>query len=280
MSVLRRAAVVAALGGALALSCIGTAQEGASGAAQEEDRPAQRAPEPTADDEIVVLGRIGTLRHELDIAEDAVFDRFNQIVGDHRLEIHCRTESKIDSHITQRVCASNSWREENANIAQALLGEVRGETVAPPQFYNAEQLLMQQRLRDAMRRLATEDPQLHDAILRVGKAQDALAEQTGAPALHSVSREVQPGDSGLPFDAKHVYEVRIGQEPWELALSERTFTLAAVMGKVRALRIKCDQGRKKIDYKPDVDWTLPSNWHGCSVQLEATPGTTFALYEF
>jgi hypothetical protein len=281
MTAFRRAAVAAALGGALALLGVGAAQEtSSSGAAQPHDGPAQRAPEPTADDEIVVLGRIGTLRHELDIAEDAVFDRFNQIVGDRRLEIRCRTESKIDSHITQRVCASNSWREENANIAQALLGEVRGETVAPPQFYNAEQLLMQQRLRDAMRRLATEDPQLHDAILRVGKAQDALAEQTGAPALHSVSREVQGSDAGLPFDAKHVYEVRVGQEPWELALNERTFTLAAVSGEIRELRVKCDQGSKKIDYKPDVDWTLPSNWHGCSVQLKATPGTTFALYEF
>jgi hypothetical protein len=281
MSLIRRAAVAAALGGALALSGTCTAQEtNASGAAREHDRAAQRAPEPTAEDEIVVLGRIGTLRHELEIAEDAMFDRFNQIVGDHRLEIHCRSEVKVDSHIPQRVCLSNSWREENANVAQSVLRQVRGETGPNQQQYRAEQLRVQQHLGDEMRRLAAEDPELRDAVLRVGRAQDALAEETGAPAVHSVSRELPPGDAGLPFDAKRAYEVRMGQEPWELAMTERTFTLAAVTGEIRELRVKCDQGSKKIDYKPDVDWTLPSAWQGCSLQIDATPGTTFALYEF
>ena len=290
MSARGRAAVPAAFGGrvALGVALVGTAalssalmardpasaQEATPGAAP---RDGSGAP---VEDEIVVLGRIGTLRHDLEIAEDAMFERFNQIVGDPRLEIHCRIESKIDSHITQRVCASNSWREENANIAQTLLGEVRGETGAPPQLYNAEQLLMQQRLRDAMRRLATEDPQLHDAILRVGKAQDALAEQTGAPAVHSVSRELEAGEAGLPFNAKRAFEGRVGQEPWYLDLTQRTFTLGAVTGEIRALRVKCDQGNKRIDYKPDVDWTLPGAWRDCALRVDAKPGTTFVLYEF
>ena len=164
--------------------------------------------------------------------------------------------------------------------AVRLLRQVRGETGPNQQQYRAEQLRVQQHLGDEMRRLAAEDPQLHEAIVRVGKAQDALAEQTGSPAVHSVSRELPPGDAGLPFEAKRAYEVRMGQEPWVLALTERTFTLAAVTGEVRELRVKCDRGSKKIDYKPDVDWTLPSAWQGCSLQLDATPGTTFALYEF
>jgi len=281
MSVLRRAAVAAALGGAFALLGTGAAQETSSSAAsQDHDRAAQRAPEPTADDEIVVLGRIGTLRHELDIAEDAMFDRFNQIVGDRRLEIHCHTEDKVDSHISQRVCLSNSWRQESANIAQSVLSGVRGEVGAPAQPYYAEQLRMQQHLVDEMRRLGAEDPQLHDAILKVGKAQDALATQAGAPAVHSVSLELQPSDAALPFDAKRAFEVRVGREPWYVDLTQRTFTLAAVEGEVRELRVKCAQGSKRIDYKPDVDWTLPSAWRDCSLRVDATPGTTFALYEF
>jgi hypothetical protein len=267
MSVLRRAAASAALGGALTL---GLAVTGA----------AQQAVEPTAEDEIIVLGRIGTLRHDLEIAEDAMFDRFNQIIGDRQLEIHCHTEDKIDSHITQRVCLSNSWRQGSANIAQSLLSQVRGEAGAPPQPYYAEQLRVQQHLVDEMRRLAAEDPQLHDAILKVGKAQDALAEQTGAPALRSVSRELQPSDAGLPFDAKRAFEVRVGREPWYVDLTQRTFTLAAVQGEVRKLSVKCAQGNKRIDYKPDVDWTLPSAWTDCSLRIDAAPGTTFALYEF
>ena len=84
----------------------------------------------------------------------------------------------------------------------------------------------------------------------------------------------------LPSDAKRAYEVRIGVEPWDVALAARTFTLAAVAGEIRELRVKCTEGSKRIDYKADVDWTLPSTWHDCSLQVDAEPGTTFALYEF
>ena len=281
MRSIRRAAAVAALGGALALGRVGAAQEtNASDAAQQPAEGARQTPEPAVEDEIIVLGRIGALRHELEIAEDAMFDRFNQIVGDQKLEIHCRMEAKIDSHIPQRVCVSNSWRQENANIAQSLLGQVRGEIGAPPEQYYAEQLRVQQHLGEEMRRLAAQDPQLHDAIIRVGEAQNALAEQTDKPAERSVSLEMQPGDTGLPFDAKRAYEVRVGKEPWNLALTERTFTIGGVTGEVRDLRVKCDRGSKRIDYRRDVDWTLPRDWQGCSLQVDAKPGTTFAFYEF
>jgi len=274
----RRAA--AALG-ALALGAAAAAQQAnVNGATQERAGPARQAPESSAEDEIIVLGRIGALRHELEIAEDAMFDRFNQIVGDPLLEIHCHTEPKIDSHIPQRVCQSNSWRQQNANIAQALLGQVRGEIGAPPQPYYAEQLRVQQHLGDEMRRLAAEDPQLHDAIIHVGEAQNALAEQTGKPAERSVSIEVQPGDAGLPFDAKRAYQVRVGKEPWDLSLTGRTFTVTDVTGQVRDLRVKCDRGSKRIDYRADVDWTLPPEWRSCSLRVDAKAGTTFAFYEF
>jgi hypothetical protein len=281
MRSIRRAAAVAALGGALALGRVCAAQEtNGSETAQQAAGGARQTPEPAVEDEIIVLGRIGALRHELEIAEDAMFDRFNQVVGDRRLEIHCRTEAKIDSHIPQRVCVSNSWRQENANIAQSLLGQVRGEIGAPPEQYYAEQLRVQQHLGEEMRRLAAQDPQLHDAIIRVGEAQNALAEQTGKPAEHSVSLEMQPGDTGLPFDAKRAYEVRVGKEPWNLALTERMFTLGSITGEVLDLRLKCDRGSKRIDYRPDVDWTLPHDWQSCSLQVDAKPGTTFAFYEF
>jgi hypothetical protein len=277
---IRRAAAAAALGGALALGGAAAAQQTNASGATQEPAAARPAPEAPVDDEIVVLGRIGALRHELEIAEDAMFDRFNQIVGDPRLEIHCRTEPKIDSHIPHRVCVSNSWRQENANVAQSLLGQVRGEIGAPPEQYYSEQLRVQRHLGEEMRRLANEDPTLHDAIIRVGEAQNALAEQTGKPAERSVSLEVQPGEAGLPFDAKRAYEVRVGNEPWSLALTGRTFTIGSVTGEVRDLRVKCDRGSKRIDYRPDVDWTLPREWQGCSLWVDAKAGTTFAFYEF
>jgi hypothetical protein len=280
---LRRAAAAAVLGGALALGGASAGQEsGASATAQPAaaNGATPHALEPTAEDEIIVLGRIGALRHELEIAEDAMFERFNEIVGDRRLEIHCDSEVKVDSHIRQRVCLSNSWRQEDESIAQGVLGQVRGEYDANPQAHRAEQLLMQQRVYDQVLRLAAEDPQLHDAIMRVGNAQNALAAQAGAPAVRSVSREVEPGEAGSPFDAKLAYEVRVGREPWYLSLTERTFTIAEVAGKIQDVRVKCDRASKRLDYRPDVDWTLPREWQGCSLRVDATPGTTFALYEF
>jgi hypothetical protein len=280
---IRRAAAVAALGGALALCGAGAAQEtGVSGTARDAagSASARQPPEPATDDEIIVLGRIGALRHELEMAEDAMFDRFNQIVGDRRLEIHCHSEVKVDSHIRQRVCLSNSWRQEDESIAQGLLGQVRGEYDANPQAHRGEQLIMQQHLYDTVRRLAAEDPKLRDAIMRVGDAQSALVGEAGKPAARSVSSELQPGDQGLPFDAKRAYEVRVGHEPWYLSLTQPTFTITAVTGEVRDLRVKCDRGSKRLDFRPDVDWTLPQDWRGCSLRVDATPGTTFALYEF
>ena len=281
MSALRRAAVATALGAAFALTTSGAAQEtNANGATQQLADTERQTPEPRAEDEIVVLGRISALRHELEVAEDAMYDRFNEIVGDRRLEMHCRSEFKPDSHMARRVCLPNGYREADARFSQSAVNQMRGEIGPNQQQYRAEQLRVQQRVAQEMRRLGAEDPELRDAIVRVGKAQDALSEQTGAQAVHSVSRELQPGDAGLPPDAKRAHEVRVGQEPWELALKARTFTLAAVAGNVRELRVKCDQDSKRIDYEPDVDWTLPSAWTGCSLQVDATPGTTFALYEF
>jgi hypothetical protein len=277
---IRRAAATAALGGALALGSAAAQEADVGRATQAAPGAARQAPEPVVEDEIIVLGRIGALRHELEIAEDAMFDRFNQIVGDPKLEIHCRMETKVDSHIPQRVCVSNDWRHENANIAQAVLGQVRGEMGAPPEPYYAAQLRTQQHLGEEMRRLAAEDPQLHDAIIRVGEAQNAIAGETGKPASQTASLEMQPGDTGLPFDAKRAYEVRVGKEPWTLPLTERTFTIASVTGEIRGLRVKCDRGNKRIDYRPDVDWTLPPEWQSCSLRVDAKAGTTFAFYEF
>jgi hypothetical protein len=49
---------------------------------------------------------------------------------------------------------SNSWREQDANFAQAFLLQLRGEAGANPTQYRAEQLRMQRLLSKEMRRLA------------------------------------------------------------------------------------------------------------------------------
>jgi hypothetical protein len=91
---------LATLCGALGLrgAAIGQEKAGAGTEPAAEDAP----------DEIVVLGRINQLRTEVQRTEEAFYDRFNEINSDHKLDIHCRLEPLINSHIPRRVCAANA----------------------------------------------------------------------------------------------------------------------------------------------------------------------------
>ena len=81
-------------------------------------RPAggrRAATEPPAEPDIVVLGRsVRELRLEIELAEQTVLARFNDINSDDRFDIHCHAEPRYHSHIEETVCLSNSWREQNA----------------------------------------------------------------------------------------------------------------------------------------------------------------------
>lgn len=235
---------------------------------------------PTAADEIIVLGRIDELRLKLRRAEEAVYERFNEINSDDRFDIHCRMETKIDSHIPERVCVSNSWREQDANYGQTLLREWRHEGGNIPEQYIAEQLRMQQLLKEEMRRLAREDEQLHQAVVRLGDAQRAYADATGNGPRTTLWRQLMAGPEGLPFGAQQVFEVWMSREPWSHPLARRTFTIGDVSGEIRKLRVDCDQGRAPIEYRMGVDWTLPAGWSACKLRVDAKRDTTFVLYEF
>lgn len=267
----RKAATVSVLLGAAALRSV------AVGGEPDAD---QAASATTAPDEIIVLGRINELRRELERAEEAFYERFNEINSDDRFDIHCRMETRIDSHIPDRVCIANSWREQDSNYGQALLREWRGETGNIPQQYRAEQLRMHRLLREEMRRLATEDEQLHEAVVHLGDAQRAYAEATGGGPSRTLWREVMPGPDGLPFGAQQVFEVLIGRQPWSHPLRHRIFTIGDVTGEIRKLRLDCDRGGAPINYKAAVDWTLPSGWSACTLRVDAKRDTTFVLYEF
>jgi hypothetical protein len=53
-----------------------------------------------------------------------------------------------------------------------------------------------------------------------------------------------------------------------------------VTGRIRDLRVRCGKLDKKLEYKEDVDWTLPDSWSDCTLAVGARRGTTFAPYEF
>ena len=137
-----------------------------------------------APDEIVVLGRIDQLRTEVERTEEAFYDRFNQINGDHMLDIHCRLEPLINSHIPRRVCASNAWHDIDAKIGAASLREARGELGSTPDSLVNEQTYAQKELTDAMRRATAEDraPAGHRELRR-GEARTRRADARPAAAL-------------------------------------------------------------------------------------------------
>lgn len=269
---LRKVLPLAALCGALGAGgpAVGQEKAGAGNEPAAEESP----------DEIVVLGRINQLRAEVQRSEEAFYDRFNEINGDHRFDIHCRLEPLINSHIPRRVCASNAWHDVDAKIGSAALREYRGELGSSPDSLVNEQTYAQKELTDAMRRATAEDPQLQQDIVHFVAAKRALEEQMNGQPRRSAAQQVEPSASGLPYDARALFVVRAGKEPWSHQLTRGTFTIANVAGEVRQLDLQCSQGERPIEYQEGVDWTVPQGWTGCTLVVAAAPATMFNFYEF
>ncbi len=107
----------------LALAAVLAAGSGLSGALAQEQPAESREPaspsEPPGEPDIVVRGKsFKELRFEVKIAEEALYARFNDINSDDRFDIHCFTERGYGTRILQRLCLSNSWREQDANIGE------------------------------------------------------------------------------------------------------------------------------------------------------------------
>jgi hypothetical protein len=231
---------------------------------------------PPAEPDIVVRGRAyGELRQQVRIAEEAVFARFNEINSTDAFDIHCYQRTRAGSKILFRSCLSNSWREHDADIAQAVL---RGGV--PSQFFIAQQQLMQRRLGDEARRLALEDDELAEAVLRLGLAKLALARRTDQEDRLTAWRQVSASADGLPYDAARMFEVRVGEETWAHLLTKRTFAFASLTGNIRSLKVDCREEDENLDYEPDAEWTLPAGWSSCILIVRAKKDTTFALLEF
>ena len=235
---------------------------------------------PAVDDEIIIRGRRGAeLRLEMERAENAIFARFNEINSDDRFDIVCRLEAPIGSRIDRRVCSSNDWRAQAAEHGGALIRHLRGEGGPLPEMFLIEQQRGQRQLVDEMRRLVFNDEALYEAVVRYGKARMDLAEFSGSALHASYSRRVIPGEDGLPLDATRMFHVWVGSDRWMHPLAESTFGVKHISGKIRRLEIECDQGRERHKYEDNVAWTLPADWSGCVLLVDAKRKTHFALLE-
>jgi hypothetical protein len=87
------------------------------------------------------------------------------------------------------------------------------------------------------------------------------------------------GEDGLPLDATRMFHVWIGSDRWMHPLTESTFGVKHISGKIRSLEIECDQGSERHKYEDNLAWTLPADWSGCVLLVDAKRETHFALLE-
>jgi len=190
----------------------------------------------------------------------------------------------LGSHIRgPRVCVSNAWRKADEEIGEATSRQLRGEAGPSPQVFRGEQLVDQADLNGEMRRLARADPEFGKDLVRLGQAYQALELVTGSGAQWTMDREIPAGEDGLPFAAERMVDVRIGNTPWTSRLTHRTFTLAAVSGRVRDMNLQCDHAgkkTKKLVFADDAEYTVPAAWGQCTLTVAAKRETTFRLVEF
>ncbi|HEX6995658.1 MAG TPA: hypothetical protein VF339_16120 [Gammaproteobacteria bacterium] len=235
------------------------------------------------DEEVVVRGRSrGMLRAQIQLAEEAVYARFNEINSNDEFDIHCRRVTPIGSNISRRVCEPNFWRNVQARAGEETVRALQGSSAVPTEVFLAEGLLKYRLLDEEMRRLTAEDEELRRSLVRLVRLMEADSGGELPPAFFAtVSVQEKAGETELPYDAAIRTSVRIGRDPWTYALALQTFTIAHVYGEIRRVEVQCEGRRKqRLRYEPDVEWTLPEAWAPCDLTVRATAGTTFALYEF
>jgi hypothetical protein len=244
-----------------------------------QDIPVQPAarPAPSGDDEIVVYGSIPELRRQLVRTRDVMFARFNEVNGDDKFDLHCVSEPVTGSRILRERCVSNIWKELDAKIAQAYLGQLRGETGPPAGFYLGQQNYWNSRLREEWARVANEDAGFRETMKRFGQARDALDRL--APPILSTSEDITT-NAGLFDGATRALDVSAGHKPWKHKLGTRTFAIATPGNGIQALTVTCENATEHLEYQSNSQWTIPDDYGACRVQVDATPGTAFNFYEF
>ncbi|MEO8464502.1 MAG: hypothetical protein ABI640_04120 [Gammaproteobacteria bacterium] len=265
--------------------CAGLMSEAATSAA---DLPKSGANAPAADEIIVRAKALEKLRFEIKRSEEAVYARFNDINSNDLYDIHCYVRRRVTSHINTPVCLSNAWRKFDQAIADstirgmqsASLGSVAGTSTGFVQASRANQLATEQKIKQEMGELAHSDPALRAAVMHLGQTYQAEELMTGLKSFRTLEWEMPSGEKGLPFQAQHLFQVRIGLVDWVHPLTSRSFTLGSVTGRIRDLSVACGKMKHRLKYAADVDWTLPDAWGQCTLNVRATRETTFALYEF
>lgn len=276
--------------GPLAPALLAAALLGAPALAQQEsttatDAPASAdAPAPLqTDEEVIVRGRSpAALRMQIELAEDAVFARFNEINSNDDFDIRCRQEVYTGSRVPHRVCLPNLWRDAQREAGEETVRSMQGSNAFDAAQFLAEAKYKYRQMEEELRQLIRDDPELLESIQHLARLTELASDRDrrGNEPLKTVSEVFQAADKDLPYGAAAMANVGFGDKPWRHTLTHPVFTIANLFGEIRDMELTCDSRSKPLEYEQGVEWTAPEGASACSVTVEARPGTTFSLFEF
>jgi len=245
------------------------------------DESGSKAP-PVVGDEIIVLGKNwGEIRAQIQRAEQAVYDRFNDINSNDEFDIHCYRETLPESRMVHRACESNATRNALAKIGEGTLRAMQGTPSVPAAVFVAEMQYKNKLLANEMKELGAQDAELKQALWRLGNLEHSsrnLQQSSRRPATASVQQTADQGT--LPYGAALAADVRIARKPWTHTLTHRTFAFAHVYGAIQSVEVRCKEQTEQLVYEAGGEWTLPEDRRACDLRVQAPRGTAFTLYEF
>jgi len=151
-------------------------------AAQQADSAADETPAaPPVADEVVVRGQNpASLRAEIELAENAFYERFNAINSRDEFDIACRDEVLIGSKIPRRICAPKFARAADAAYSEGTVRGLQGSSFAgSPQQYEGLKQVKHGQLQKELRELAIKDAQLLEALTRLVTLQQTYESSVG-----------------------------------------------------------------------------------------------------
>src|SRR6185503_3563986 len=123
---------------------------------------------------------------------------------------------------------SNAWRKFDRDIGETTGSSLQSGSPGSTglvQAARANQLATEQRIKKEMADLAHSDPALRAAVMHLGETYQAEEAMTGLQSFRTLEWDVPAGDQGLPFQAQHLFQVRIGLVDWVHPLTSSSFTV-------------------------------------------------------
>ncbi len=120
-------------------------------------------------EEVIVRGRSpAALRIQIELAEEALYDRFNEINSNDEFDIHCKEIAFTGSRMLTRFCQPNFWHTAEERLAYDTVLMLQGSAFsANPGLFRGEQRYKRVLMLEEMRRLAREDEEFIDALRRL-----------------------------------------------------------------------------------------------------------------